>query len=197
MSNRMPSTDPTPRSVQGKDGAVKCRQCTAWFVADGQDSCELCRGQFHYAISLWQPWASLMAIGAKTIETRGWPTSYRGPILIHAAALWNRHLQATCKTEPFRSVMADLGMKPDALPRGALVGSVRISGCARVEHGAQLPTRAQELAFGNYAPGRWMWHTDAPVKFRSPIPLHGHQRIFRVAYSKMGIDAVQQMRGYS
>lgn len=38
------------------------------------------------AVTLWQPWASLVAIGAKTIETRSWATSYRGPLAIHAAA---------------------------------------------------------------------------------------------------------------
>lgn len=37
------------------------------------------------ALSLWQPWASLIAHGAKTIETRGWATHYRGPLAIHAA----------------------------------------------------------------------------------------------------------------
>ena len=37
------------------------------------------------AITIWQPWASLVAVGAKTMETRSWPTKYRGPIAIHAA----------------------------------------------------------------------------------------------------------------
>ena len=37
------------------------------------------------ALTLWQPWASLIAVGAKTIETRSWSTAYRGPLLIHAA----------------------------------------------------------------------------------------------------------------
>lgn len=36
-------------------------------------------------ISLHQPWASLIALGAKRIETRSWDTSYRGPLAIHAA----------------------------------------------------------------------------------------------------------------
>lgn len=36
------------------------------------------------AISILQPRASLIACGAKKIETRGWSTSYRGPIAIHA-----------------------------------------------------------------------------------------------------------------
>lgn len=36
------------------------------------------------ALTLHQPWASLVAVGAKTIETCSWPTSYRGRLLIHA-----------------------------------------------------------------------------------------------------------------
>lgn len=36
-------------------------------------------------LTLWQPWASLIAIGAKWIETRSWSTRYRGPLAIHAA----------------------------------------------------------------------------------------------------------------
>lgn len=35
-------------------------------------------------LTLHQPWATLIALGAKTVETRGWPTKYRGPIAIHA-----------------------------------------------------------------------------------------------------------------
>lgn len=38
------------------------------------------------AITIWQPWASLLACGAKKYETRSWATRYRGPIAIHAAA---------------------------------------------------------------------------------------------------------------
>lgn len=38
------------------------------------------------AITIRQPWASLIAGGVKTIETRPRSTSYRGPVLIHAGA---------------------------------------------------------------------------------------------------------------
>lgn len=37
-------------------------------------------------LTLWQPWASLVALGVKTIETRSWSTRHRGPLYIHAAA---------------------------------------------------------------------------------------------------------------
>lgn len=35
------------------------------------------------ALTIWQPWASLIARGVKQYETRSWPTKYRGPI-----AMW-------------------------------------------------------------------------------------------------------------
>lgn len=38
------------------------------------------------ALSLWQPWASLMAFGEKKIETRCWSTKFRGEMAIHATA---------------------------------------------------------------------------------------------------------------
>ena len=38
-----------------------------------------------YALSLKQPWATLLAHGYKTIEVRSWPTTQRRRILIHAA----------------------------------------------------------------------------------------------------------------
>lgn len=34
------------------------------------------------AISIKQPWASLVAAGHKTVECRTWKTAYRGPLLI-------------------------------------------------------------------------------------------------------------------
>lgn len=38
------------------------------------------------AISIYQPWASLIALGDKTIEARCWPTNHRGDLLICASA---------------------------------------------------------------------------------------------------------------
>jgi hypothetical protein len=35
-------------------------------------------------LTVRQPWASLIVTGAKDVENRSWPTSYRGTLLIHA-----------------------------------------------------------------------------------------------------------------
>lgn len=38
------------------------------------------------AITVRQPWAYLISRGHKPVENRAWQTSYRGPLIIHAAA---------------------------------------------------------------------------------------------------------------
>ncbi len=61
------------------------------------------------ALTLTQPWATLVAIGAKQIETRSWATLYRGPLAIHAAKGYGkgglREHKALCGSEPFCSVL--------------------------------------------------------------------------------------------
>jgi len=60
-------------------------------------------------LTLTQPWATLVAVGAKHIETRSWATSHRGPLAIHAAAGYGkggmRGHKALCGEEPFCSVL--------------------------------------------------------------------------------------------
>src|SRR5690348_15807140 len=57
-------------------------------------------------LPLRQPWAQLMAIGAKTIETRSWATGYRGLVAIHAAQKFTAEMRERIEGEPFRSALA-------------------------------------------------------------------------------------------
>ncbi len=56
------------------------------------------------AITIRQPWASLVALGVKTIETRSWRTSYRGPLAIHAGV---RMPKARAALNPCRDDVGD------------------------------------------------------------------------------------------
>lgn len=60
-------------------------------------------------ISLWQPWASLVAIKAKRIETRSWYTSYRGPLAIHAAKVFPKWVHELCCEAPFSEALVEYG----------------------------------------------------------------------------------------
>ncbi len=63
-------------------------------------------------ITLTQPWATLVAIGAKTIETRSWGTKYRGELAVHAAKGFPKEAQHLCFQEPFRHILMDRWFHP-------------------------------------------------------------------------------------
>lgn len=143
-------------------------------------------------LTLTQPWATLVAIGAKRIETRSWATKYRGPLLIHAAQglalVGGAHgLYELCWNEPFRSTLLAAGIKgvPD-LPRGAIVvrcglRDVRIigrelNGDATIAADDMLtctPILDNEYAFGDYTPGRYAWLLSDVQVLPEPIPAKG------------------------
>lgn len=58
-------------------------------------------------ISLWEPWATLMALCFKRVETRDWITAYRGPLAIHASkhGMSLQDTLATCLQTPFYNAL--------------------------------------------------------------------------------------------
>lgn len=143
-------------------------------------------------ITLTQPYATLVAIGAKRIETRGWATSHRGPLAIHAAKGFPKTARALCSNPIFSAALEKAGYEHfDALPLGAVVG---ICTLVEVQEMNQLhvfpacqsfttqkitwPLDEQERAFGYYAVGRWMWLLSEIAYFAKPIPAKGYQRIW-------------------
>jgi hypothetical protein len=127
------------------------------------------------AISLWQPWAHLMAIGAKQNETRSWPTNHRGWLAIHAAKKWTREIQALCETQPFEQYVNGV---PGGLVTGAIVAVVRLHTC--IEITTTNAPNTEEFHFGDYTPGRFMWRTTDRTQLPTPIPFKGRQGLFEV-----------------
>ena len=140
-------------------------------------------------LTLTQPWATLVAIGAKRIETRSWATKYRGPLLIHAAAGLGPvggvlGLGAQCSVEPFWGVLhaADY-MRSDMLPRGAIVAVAELVSVIPTEilnrQGSWIidtdtwSMTDQERAFGDYTPGRYAWLLSDVQALPTPIPVKG------------------------
>lgn len=150
------------------------------------------------AISLWQPYATLIAIGAKSIETRGWGTRYRGPLLIHAAKKKDRDALALQSIPGvFRTALARGGIfGPHDLPLGAIVAEAYLLECVRVmpysvtrravwrvgtrSRDWRVPPAEPELSFGDYTPGRWAWLLVDVEPLRKPIPWRGKQGFFEV-----------------
>lgn len=132
-------------------------------------------------ISLWQPWASLVAIGAKTIETRHWATSYRGPLAIHAAL----------STKGFDGHGSDAGAIAEVLreagynhvkdsPRGAILCVVDLTDCLTTEEIVRSArANSYEQHFGNYEPNRFGWILENARRCK-PAPFKGKQGFFSV-----------------
>lgn len=124
------------------------------------------------AISLWQPWGSLIARGLKLHETRHWSTSHRGRIAIHAAK--TRDLAGS----PDELCRVGLGLRwAEDLPLGAVVAVARLVACRYAEHIEGDLTRADRAA-GNYAIGRFAWRLEDVRPLAEPIPAVGRQGLF-------------------
>lgn len=157
------------------------------------------------AITLWQPWASLVAIGHKRIETRSWSTRYRGPILIHAAkryppvhsvpgfGIYNQ-------TDGVRMLRSSDGRWFD-LPLGAVVAVADLDACApMVDADKTLPTRplprielgwgatfidsegvhhpVEDRELGHFEEGRFGWVLDGAEELTEPVSAVGRQGLW-------------------
>ena len=130
-----------------------------------------------------QPWATLVAIGASVIETRDWPTKYRGPFAIHAAKGFPPDARALVRRQPFRDALAAAGYATaDALPRGAVVAVVELKSLlvcgpttlkeirSRSKRG-ELP--AHEADFGDFSDGRYGFVLGDVRRVEPPVPARG------------------------
>lgn len=132
------------------------------------------------AITLYQPYASLVACGAKTNETRSWHTWYTGPLAIHAAQTEAYLFLATAPGR-FRDALLAAGVDADNLPTGAVVATSDLKACVQIVNqsiiDALAPTE-NEVYFGDWTLDRYAWVLSSPRMFVKPIPAQGHQRIW-------------------
>lgn len=134
------------------------------------------------ALSLCQPFASLLAHGIKTWETRGWKPGDKNlyilretGFLIHASE--SRKYAHLMGQAPFSKHLSRLG----ALPYGAIIGWAKIGSIMRVEQWRQenlwpgMPKALwpDEYFFGDYNPGRWAWQITEGGDFGVPTPAKG------------------------
>jgi hypothetical protein len=127
-----------------------------------------------FALSVKQPWATLLVRGRKTIEVRNWPTVRRGRVLIHAARLPDERAEAwTC---------VPVELLDETRTVGGIIGSAEIVACRGYRSAEAF---AQDQA-GHLNEASW---------FRPPVlygfvfanpevlpfrPLPGWMRFFRV-----------------
>lgn len=163
------------------------------------------------ALTLYQPWATLIAIGAKQFETRSWKTDFRGSIAIHAgadkkslkdiAATWE-FFQKTTMLPPrgtfLRAFMEAMGLIerwPDvpvswlyeAIPLRSVVAIAELVDIQPTETVSPAIT-SMEQAFGDYTPGRYAWKLDNVIALPQPVPARGGFNLWTWDVPDMGIN---------
>lgn len=152
-------------------------------------------------LTLWEPWATLMAIGAKRIETRDWRPhgdDCGHTVAIHAAkaGLSQRSLMDTCEEEYFREALTAARIPYHSTGRSGEYGVMRrfdfghiiavglLLEALPVESIGCLPgvfddypllDTPQERAFGNYEVGRYGLVFTTMVRLPIPIPWKSRQ----------------------
>lgn len=140
-----------------------------------------------------EPWATAIALGAKRIETRGWKTSYRGPLAIHAGMRQvTQEIVAFSASWPWCGVVGmAMGAGPaemllrlspgrvvatctlaDCVPTGSLKGEV-----LDAERGS-APYTWTERMLGNFALGRYGWILTNLRSLEQPITARGAQGLW-------------------
>lgn len=128
------------------------------------------------ALSVRQPWASLIAWGLKHVEIRSWNSNYRGRLFIHAG----RTIDS----------LALQRFALENLPTGALIGTVDLTEVERFTE-----TRWDELAelhldHGMFPDNCYAWHLSNPIPFDEPIPYSGERGLFLVTIDDALIDGI-------
>lgn len=127
------------------------------------------------AISLWEPYALLVALGEKLHETRHWSTEYRGLLAIHAAKRWTRDEQALWQNFKFsNNRLRRMEANP---PLGAMLCIVRLVNVYRTDQ-RRWAISEKERLYGNWQPGRFAWELQLLEVFEQPIPAKGAQGFF-------------------
>ena len=135
------------------------------------------------ALTMTQPWATLVAIGENTIETRSWSTHYRGALAIHAAKSFPADARALCRRQPYRAVLARHGYaSADDLPLGCIIAVTTLvdvlafdrDSLRKARDGArrgELPEH--EADFGDFSAGRFGFVLSDVRRLAVAIPVRG------------------------
>lgn len=143
------------------------------------------------AITILQPFATLIAVGEKHFETRCWQSHYYGDLLIHAGK--GKEYLDLCDTEPFKSVLEKHGYNKNNLPMGQIIAKVCLRDCLYIPEdlgdSARLGfpdkrIKGNEYEFGDYTAGRYAWELADLEKFKEPISARGQQRLWNFDYKE-------------
>lgn len=131
------------------------------------------------AITIKQPWATLIALGEKKFETRSWATKYRGELAIHASKKIDID---ACQQPAIAATLNKHGIVlTNDLPVGKIIATCNLVDCYQVETDELLwadftngkTVNGFEYLFGDYTEGRYAWELSNIKMLEKPIAAKG------------------------
>lgn len=133
-------------------------------------------------ISIWQPYASLLIHGFKTIETRGWKAPERligTEICIASTKIITVDQRFAFNRPEFQRFYRETGLVAlDDLPCGCVLGTVLLHSSEVIDEDIIDDITEEEYEFGWFTPGRYAWRVRNPKPFKVPVPARGKQGIW-------------------
>ena len=126
-------------------------------------------------ITLWQPWATFIALNFKQFETRFWGTRYRGKLAIHAA---KRPIDPDGKytaSQVYELTNGKLALKRRDYPLGCIVAIADLVDCPQMDSSLISRQTDLELAVGQWQAERFAWQLENVIALPEPIPYRGCQ----------------------
>lgn len=115
------------------------------------------------ALTLTEPWATLMTFGEKNVETRSWSTKYRGLVAIHAAKAMPQYAKEFVRTREVINAFYRAESQPWFQLGYILCVRQLIDVVPTSEVGFHLRALTRyhvlpkEKIFGDYSEGRFAW----------------------------------------
>ena len=128
------------------------------------------------ALTLTQPWASLIAMLLKTYETRWWKTSYRGPLLIHASREVDWDFIHSPIGEEYD--MPRLWTPEHPPPTMAILAVADLQDCIPTWPAPPSLTEA-DLDTGDWSWDRWAWQLVNIRPLPAPVPCRGNVSVWK------------------
>lgn len=121
------------------------------------------------ALTLIQPWATLIMLGEKQIETRSWNTKYRGKLAIHAG----KKIDKTVFDNPYyKEVFAKHNITPKNIPTSCIIAYCDLDDTKSTEELVSIVSD-KEKCFGDYSSNRFGWILKNILPITPPIPAKG------------------------
>ena len=124
-------------------------------------------------LSLTEPYATLIKLGKKRIETRSWKTNYRGPLYIHSSST------KISKEDKNNTELMSL-VNTAELNYGNIICSCELVDCVEMTGDliAEIKQNRDEYISGLYENGRYAWILEDVKVLDTPIKAKGRLGIW-------------------